>query len=353
MATTARTPEAHELWLEERRKGVGSSDTASLFNVGYGCTTRLVYDKRNTPPDFQRTQKERDLLDLGKNMEELVADMFSERTGLKIRRQPARVSKENSILRTNMDRQIVAATREQLVALAPSLFDSLPDDPGPGVLECKTANTFVFKKNKESGLQDDYILQIQQALAVTGYRWGCFAVLERQGGEFLWFPVLPSDQLIQSIHAKATEIWQAVVDTSLPMPAPRTDKPEICRSCSWRKTCLGEQALLKMAGAEKESMADYVPVNGRFTELVADLIAARERREEFEQIEGSIKTAIQEEMTAQSLVQISTPTARISWKENKPSMRWDTKALEAERPELAEKYKRAQKAARPFNIYTL
>ena len=353
MATATRTPEAHELWLEERRKGVGSSDTASLFNVGYGCATRLVYDKRNTPPDFQRTQKEKDVLELGSRLEELVADMFAERTGLKVRRQPARVSKENSILRTNMDRQIVAATREQLVAIAPSLFDSLPQDPGPGVLECKTANTFVFKKNLESGLQDDYIMQIQQALAVTGYKGGCFAVLERQSGAFLWFPILPNEQLMQSIHERATELWQAVVDPSAALPAPRTDKPEICRSCQWRKTCLGEQALLKMAGAERENFAGYVPVNGRFTELVADLIAARERREEFEQVESNIKSAIQEEMSSQNLVQIATPTARISWKENKPSLRWDTKALEAERPELAEKYKRPQKAARPFNIYTL
>ena len=41
-------------FLQDRKQGVGGSDIASLFNIGWGCKRRLFYDKTNTPEDFPR-----------------------------------------------------------------------------------------------------------------------------------------------------------------------------------------------------------------------------------------------------------------------------------------------------------
>ena len=51
-----RDEKARALWLDERRKGIGGSDMADLFELPElgGCQRRLWYDKTNTPPDVPR-----------------------------------------------------------------------------------------------------------------------------------------------------------------------------------------------------------------------------------------------------------------------------------------------------------
>src|ERR1700744_2385168 len=110
-----------ELWLEERRKGIGGSDVASVLNAGYGCRRRLHYDKTGVPPDFGRPEDEISILERGTELEDIIAEKYSRKTGRKIRRMPTRVSRDNAYMRVNVDRVI------------------LNDDRGPGVLECKSA----------------------------------------------------------------------------------------------------------------------------------------------------------------------------------------------------------------------
>jgi predicted phage-related endonuclease len=83
----------------------GGSDAAAIFNEGWGCARRLFYDKTDTPPDFQRTEREESILRRGTLMEELVAEEYSFITGRKIRRMPTRVSKKYPWMRVNIDRR--------------------------------------------------------------------------------------------------------------------------------------------------------------------------------------------------------------------------------------------------------
>jgi predicted phage-related endonuclease len=72
-----------EDWLEQRRRYVGGSDSASLFpeDSKYGCSTRLFFDKSGQKPDYPRTQREEDILKRGNVWESIVANYFSETTG--------------------------------------------------------------------------------------------------------------------------------------------------------------------------------------------------------------------------------------------------------------------------------
>src|ERR1051325_2838672 len=87
--TSVTVEHNRNLWLEQRRMGIGSSDTASLFSEAskYGCTRRLVFDKRGVPIDFERPEPDQAVFERGHVLEPIIAKKFSERYGLKMRRK--------------------------------------------------------------------------------------------------------------------------------------------------------------------------------------------------------------------------------------------------------------------------
>jgi predicted phage-related endonuclease len=188
-----------EQWLEERRGYIGGSDCAALFNEGYGCTRRLVYDKRGTKPDFPRTLDQMETLQRGTELEELVVYKFQRETGLKVRCSGTVLSKTAPHAGVNIDRMITTPSPEVLVKLFGA--DMAARMIGPGVLECKTANEFVFDKVSKKGAPLDYVLQMQHSLAVRNWEWGIFAVLGF--GPTMWrlklFPMFRDEKLIQAI----------------------------------------------------------------------------------------------------------------------------------------------------------
>lgn len=338
-------------WLEQRRLGIGGSDCASLFpeDSKYGCTLKLYYDKIGQVPDFQRTAREERIMRRGTLFEDTVAAFFTEETGLKIRRQPSRVSKDHPWMRVNMDRQIISVTRKQLVSLWPQYEDllSLSEDCGPGYLECKTANSFVYRKmmqppDQGGGLPNDYVLQLQHGLAVTGYKWGVFAVLEPGSGDFVAFPMVRKENLIAEVVRRGQSFWAWKEAGSQPQPLKKPDSR--CKNCIFRKTCpLNEMIAAGIPHDDGDYQAD-----DSLAELGADLRDAEEMLEEKETLVEAIKDKIKDELGDRQRVLIPSIGARIRYAWSKPSERWDTKGLEAEHPELKDKYKKLGKPSRAF-----
>jgi predicted phage-related endonuclease len=360
MTTALQTPvDAHQEWLEERRRFIGGSDSASLFpeESVYGCDTRLFFDKSGIEPDYPRTQREENLLKRGHIWENVVALYFQEHTGFKIRRIGARTSKDHPALGVNMDRQIIGVTTEDLKAVFPSSpeIQAMEGACGPGYLECKTANEFAFKQMLERGVTTDYVFQVNHGLAVTGYRWGIFAVLEPTWGNFATFPFVFKENLAQEQIRRAEAFWDALRRGELPVPK-ISDKR--CKSCLWRRSCPRSQELL--AQADKEFFADGYVVDESLAELVADYQSARELVDEHQQTADAIKERLQEALGDRQKVEVPSVGVRISWATSKPPMRWDSKALEGTvkelsktEPEIAEQVaacRRAGEPSRPFKI---
>lgn len=349
-AEVVRMPQ-RETWLEERRKGVGGSDCASLFpeDSKYGCTLKLFYDKTGVSPDFQRSAREERILRRGHLFEDTVAAFFTEETGLKIRRQPSREMKGRPYMRVNMDRQIISVTREQLLTLWPQYEEltTLPEDCGPGYLEAKTANSFVFRKmmlppDQGGGLPNDYVLQLQHGLGVTGYKWGVFAVLEPGAGDFVAFPMIRKENLIAEIVRRAESFWAWKDAGTQPSPLAKPDSR--CKNCIFRKTCpLNELIAAGIPHDDGEYQAD-----DSLAELGADLRDAEEMLEEKQTLVEAIKEKLKEELGDRQRVSIPAIGFRVRYAWSKPSERWDTKGLEAEHPELKEKYKKLGKPSRAF-----
>lgn len=344
-------------WHADRAKGIGGSEAASLFNIGWGCERRLIMEKRGIEADYMRGPREEAVLERGNEMEDIVADKFERVTGLKVRRQPARVSKTHAHARVNMDRQIIGTDVNYLLSLTSDSETGIsPIDPlikaladiGPGLLECKTINEFDLKKLDREGFQkhEHYIMQEQHGLGVTNYKWGAFAFLEPTWWQFRWFVVVRNEALIEEIMRRVDAAWDVVEDTSLPLPPPLPNGDKRCKTCLHRKTCRGEAYLQEFAGADFES--SYVVVEDpEMYELAADYLDAKQQSEQADEVVDAIKVRVKEKMEALGQPKVEVPNlikfARIPVKGKSG---WDGKALDGECGALQKGDEREQELAK-------
>lgn len=307
----------NQQWLEERRLGIGGSDVAAVFNEGYGCAAALYDDKTGKQPDYQRPDSEQRILERGTILEDAVADRYVRETGRKVRRMKTKVSKDFPFMRVNIDRQI------------------LGDERGLGVLECKTANEWVFKNMKAEGMPEQYVLQIQHAMAVTGYKWGAFAVLEPSSFELLIFDVIRNEKLIAAIIAKEKEFWEHVEAGQRPDALAFGDRR--CGSCIYRRSCRGTSQV-PFEPEENGRKIDYED-DDSLAELVNDYFTATHEAQFRQNIADEIKNRIKAQIGERQAVSVPSSGVHILYRQQAGSMRWDPKALEGEIDAIAKKDK--------------
>jgi predicted phage-related endonuclease len=316
-----------EQWLEGRREYIGGSDCSALFNEGYGCTRRLVYDKRGIKPDFPRTKDQLEILQRGTELEELVVFKFQKETGLKVRCvNSPQFSKSSPHAGVNLDRMITTPDPEVLAKLFGT--EMAAKMTGPGVLECKTANEFVFAKIEKNGAPKDYVLQMQHSLAVKNWHWGIFAVLGY--GPALWrlmlFPMFRDEALVETILNRVEEVWGVIENGPYPDALPQPDKR--CKSCQFRKTCLGSSFM-----APAEDGGDYVE-DESLGEIVGHFLAAKREADEFGKIKDTIAGQLKKLLGDRQHVLVSALNSRIRFVPTEQE-RIDTDALRAKYPAIA------------------
>jgi putative phage-type endonuclease len=262
-----------QAWLEERRQGIGGSDMSDLFQIEpYGCQRRLWYDKRDQAPDFERETT--GAMERGTELEDIIADKYCREIGRKVRRaNKPFVSSAWPWIRANIDRVI------------------LNDDRGPGVLECKSANLFVYNKFVKEGLLEGYILQLQNELLASGYTWGAWAILHPDSWRMSIFEVLPDAQLQEAIIVRGEEFWKLVENG--PSPEKLDVSDHRCQKCQFRLTCHADEI-------EALVMQDLVPSGVDIDPSLAPLVsewndawdAEAEAKLNAEAIEDKLKEAI-------------------------------------------------------------
>ena len=76
---------SREDWLKYRRLGIGGSDCAAIMGVSPFCTKRdLYYDKIGVRPVMDEEESNWVAKEVGHRLENLVAEIFSKKTGLKV-----------------------------------------------------------------------------------------------------------------------------------------------------------------------------------------------------------------------------------------------------------------------------
>ena len=192
--------EARAAWLKERRKGIGGSDIAAICGLSPWATPFDVYlSKTGMLPDEQ----DKDWLYWGRVLENVIADEYAKQQNVKIRKIKNIIRhKKYSHRAASIDRAIIA------------------NDRGKGILECKTANTFM---GSEWGHEDSenipvwYKAQIQWYLGVTGWNYADVAVLI--GGQiFKTYQFEPDRELILEMFEMADDFWYNHVVRLIPPP---------------------------------------------------------------------------------------------------------------------------------------
>lgn len=181
-------------WLEYRKRGIGGSDASVVCGISrYKSPVELWMEKTNQIP----CQEAGEAAYWGTQLEAMVRTEFSKRTGVEVRRVLQLLqSAEYPFMLANLDG----------VCEHPDL--------GTCVFEAKTASA--YKAGEwDDAIPDEYMLQIQHYMAVTGYRGAYIAVLIG-GNTFRWRFVARDEGLIASLIELEADFWNHVKDGTPP-----------------------------------------------------------------------------------------------------------------------------------------
>ena len=152
---------SREDWLACRRKGIGGSDAAAIMGMSPFCTKRdLYYDKRGIQAVMDEEEDNWVAKEVGHRLEDLVAEIFSRKTGLKV--YPVR-----KMFRHPLYPFMLADV---------DFFIDFPDG-SKGILECKTTNYNCQNKWANDSTPVNYEYQGRHYMAVMNINKVYFACL--------------------------------------------------------------------------------------------------------------------------------------------------------------------------------
>lgn len=301
---TATSEMSREEWLEQRRKGIGGSDVSAIAGLNKWKSPIGVYlDKTGQAPEEENIGE---AAYWGNVMEDIVAQEFSARTGLKVRKRNAILQHpKHPFMLANVDRLIIGAKEG---------------------LECKTASEYLKGEWEENEVPAAYLLQCQHYMAVTGYEAWHIAVLIG-GNKFVHKKIQRDEEIIQYLIEIEENFW---VNHMLAGEPPLFDGSDA--STDLLKALYPEAkptSEIKL-DAKVEQMLEAIE------QLGEDIKGFETQKKEYE---NQIKALLGENEKGY------TPTRVISWK-NYETTRIDSKRLKAEQPDLYKKYTNTTTARR-------
>lgn len=192
LAVTEDIP--YEDWLELRKQGIGGSDASVVCGISrYKSPVELWMEKTGQLP----YQEAGEAAYWGTQLEALVRAEFTKRTGIEVERKGVLLqSEEHPFMLANLD-----GTCQH-------------PDYGTCIFEAKTASA--YKAGEwDDAIPDEYQLQIQHYMAVTGYKAAYIAVLVG-GNTFRWKLVERDEGLIALLIQLETDFWNHVEDCTPP-----------------------------------------------------------------------------------------------------------------------------------------
>ena len=185
--------------LQTRSRGLGASDAAAAVGLSKWKTPVALYLEKigeTVKPD----RADDGPLYWGNKLEDIVAQEYAKRKGVKVRRRrQAVVHKEHEFIFAHLDR-VVEGQRKPL--------------------ECKTSSDFMaghWGPDGSDDIPDDYMIQVQHQLACMDEEEADLAVLIGNR-EFRIYPIKRNDRLIQTIVREEVNFWRCVEERTPPPP---------------------------------------------------------------------------------------------------------------------------------------
>jgi len=265
----------------DRKSFIGGSDIAAVMGVSRWKTPLQLWAEKTgqiEPEDLSNNEA----VEMGSELEETVARIFTKRTGKKVRRAPKnytyqvkqnggqiKIDAEFSFIRCQVDR-LVEGTDE--------------------LLECKTASAWKEKEWEGEEIPTEYILQVNWQLGITGRSIGHIAVLIG-GQKFLYKEIQFDRGLFNDQINAAVNFWN-MVKAGTPPVAEAADNSFMVE-------------LHPNAGAAmKEATADVIAAVSLLQQTKAQIIDLEKIKKE---IEAKLKASIGDNLG------IDTPEYVIKW----------------------------------------
>lgn len=294
LASTENMPYAE--WLEWRKKGVGGSDASVVCGISrYKSPVELWMDKT----DQIQSAEAGEAAYWGTLLESIVRTEFSRRTGIE-------VQCVNQLLQSEEHPFMLAN------------LDGVCEHPeyGTCVFEAKTASAYKTGEWDDS-IPDEYQLQIQHYMAVTGYRGAYIAVLIG-GNTFRWKFIERDEELISMLIELEANFWKHVQNNT---PPPLDGSDASARFLAERFPDSIPKSQITLPDTAAELLAQY-------DTACEQLNFATEKKQHAENL--------LKEMLGNN--EIGTAGGRIiTWK-SIVQERLDSKTLKAEHPTLCQKY---------------
>jgi putative phage-type endonuclease len=290
ISTTKMT---YEEWKAQRRKGIGGSDAAAALGLNrWKSPLRLYLEKIGEIESNVDTEAAY----WGNILEDIVAKEFEKRTGKKTQRVNAiLIHPDHEWMIANIDRKIVGEN---------------------AILECKTTSQWNEKEWKDDEIPQEYIIQLQHYLAVTGYEKAYIAVLIG-GNKFIWKELARDDELINMIIEGEKKFWELVENRT---------PPELDGSKN------ASEILEYLYPAAKEGSRIELPA---YEQLVEEIQSLKNQIKQLEELknekENKLKEAIGEFETA------IVGRFKVTWK-NVTTNRFDSTTFKKEHPDLYKKF---------------
>jgi putative phage-type endonuclease len=176
-----------------RRLFIGGSDIAGVMGLSRWQTPWQVWSEKTGKVE---PEPDNEFTEMGRELEDTVARLFTKRTGKKVRRAPKRyVHPEYDYLACQVDR--IVEGEDELV-------------------ECKTCSAWKEKEWHDEEIPAEYILQVQFQLGLTGRSKGYLAVLIG-GNKFIWKELAFDQELFDRMVEQAQKFWQLVKKNQEPL----------------------------------------------------------------------------------------------------------------------------------------
>lgn len=298
---------SYEQWLEYRRKGIGGSDASVVCGINrYKSPVELWLDKTNQIP----AEEAGEAAYWGTLLENVVRSEFSKRTGINVKQVHYILQSENyPFMLANLD--------------------GVCEHPEFGTcgFEAKTASAYKASE-WEDGIPDEYQLQIQHYMAVTGYKGFYIAVLIG-GNTFRWKFVERDEELISMLIELESDFWHHVQDLT---PPPLDGSKASAQFLAERFPNSTNKTQLKLPDSAAQLIDEYDSACEQLEVL----------NEQKQKAENQLKQMLGDHESASAGNHI------ITWKSISQE-RLDSKTLKAEHPTLYKKYSN-QTSYRRFSI---
>ena len=293
-------------WLKHRQAGIGGSDASCIAGLNpWKSAIQLYMDKKEENPQEQKSLR----MELGNRLEGLVAELFTEATGLKVRNVNGILKNDKyPFALANIDRAIVGEK---------------------AFLECKTTNSYALKEWEE-GVPAHYEIQCLHYMAITGATH-CYISALIGNSDFIWHKIERDQETIDYLMQIEKDFWENNIEKDVvPMPDGSDAYSEYLKKKYDKSNGQVIELHLLENGVDKLN---------RYDEIVTDIKALESEKKLIEQ-------EIQLYMEEFEVAKIG--DRKVTWKSSSRNT-IDSKKLKAEMPDIAQQYMKTS-TSRTFRV---